>query len=69
MGQYVNLEKHLEKRGLKIKEKKSKKLKKSFNQMNGIEKDALLEEMARDLGYLEPDEVIIDDGKEKKDKK
>ncbi|WP_368644804.1 hypothetical protein AB4027_06895 [Alkalibacterium putridalgicola] len=44
-----NLQKHLEKKGLKIKEKKNQ----SFKTLTTKEKDDLFEEMARELGYID----------------
>lgn len=51
MEKYGRLKKHLEERGLKIKEKPQKN--KPFKTWPTKDKDALLEQMAKDLGYIQ----------------
>lgn len=48
---YENLKKYLEKKGIEAKEKT--KPTKEFKNLNTGEKDALLEQMLRDFGYIE----------------
>jgi len=48
---YPNLEKHLKDKGLKAKEKI--KITKDFQTLSAKEKYEILEQIARDLGYIE----------------
>jgi hypothetical protein len=51
VSNYKKLDKYLEKKGLKVKEKT--KLDKGFKTLSTKEKDALLERIAKDLGYID----------------
>lgn len=51
MGNYKNLDKYLEKKDMKVKQKI--KLNKDFKTLSTKEKDALLERIAKDLGYID----------------
>jgi len=51
MSKYENLDKYLDKKGLKVKEKM--KVDKEFKNLSTKEKDELLEKMLRDFGYIE----------------
>lgn len=48
---YENLQKYLDKKGLTVKEKT--KPTEEFKDLNTAEKDALLEQMLKDFGYIE----------------
>lgn len=51
MSNYKKLDKYLEKKGMKVKDKT--KIAKQFKNLPTGEKDKLLETIARDLGYIE----------------
>lgn len=51
MEKYQKLKKYMNKKGIKKKEKKVKT--ESFDKMKASEKWDIVEEMARDLGYIE----------------
>lgn len=48
---YPNIDKHLKEKNLKVKEKV--KIEKEFKNLSTKEKDAILENIARGLGYIE----------------
>lgn len=49
---YEKLQKYLDKKGLKIKEKQKQKPEKNFNSLSANEKWALVEQLLKDLGYI-----------------
>lgn len=68
MGKFKHLDKHLEKKGLKVKEKV--KIDKPFNTLPTKDKDALLERTAIDLGYMEvPAEEVAEPAGDENQKK